>query len=1291
MALATQSAFLPPHLVKALARRRRLPAPPFVERFAAALLFSDISGFTALTEKLQARGREGAEEIADVIGAAFKPVLRSIRKWDGSLVNFGGDAVFAVFPGSSSVRRARATAEEIRELFENKPEVTTSAGMVRLSISQVIHYGTISGMHLGHDLRRQYLVAGPAVTTLKRLDRQAREGEVLLSPAARRQVGTERRPSPARARTPAVSPEVVHPYVPRHIHEVDPHFDGEYRRAAIVFFETRGWSLGRYQSFVEQLHRMLDAYEGILISSDISEHGAIWLCAFGAPVAHEHDLERAATTALRVVSEVDGVKLRGALHAGEVANIWLGDRHRRSFEMLGDVLNTAARSLARADWGEVVVTEATRRACKGIETEPHGRYEAKGKEKPLHLHRLVSARAPVREVRSAVPLVGRSREVKQLTAAVAAAQKGRGAVVGIEGDAGLGKSRLKWETAKLARERGFAVHEGRAAPFGAMPYGPIAAMVRHALGIVEGLGTEEVLAAVRVETGRLGLGPAHRHHLAEVLGARYDDSPLPHLDGKGIRLNNMLAVQAFCRALAAEVPRLFVLEDMHWADETTREAVGWLAAGIDTTRSLLLLLYRPGYTPDAAATELSLSALGRVHVRKMLRSLLGPLPPDFVTLVEQRCEGVPLYVEEVVWHFVETGFLVRQGSRIVPARKLRSDDSPGGIESLLRARLDRLSPHARRVAQYASVVGRAFTLEQLAGFPELRPCLEPALDELNAHELVFEVGSNAYIFKHALIRDAAYSSLLARRRRELHRLVAVRIEQTRPAEAAEDQALLGHHWQQAGDGERARGNYLAGARGALASHSHHEAQRLYRAYLELVDEPNLESITARAELADSLDLVGSTDEAHRELVRGVRESLATGDPRARPSIVRRLGTLQRKIGRMEEARATLIEARELARAVGDRSTEGTALGNLGVVHLEQGRLHEAQECFEQTLAIARADGDRRREAVALANMGELHYERGRLDEARATYQRSLALAREVGDRRREGQALANLGSMLLVCGRGDEAHGYYEQALAIAREVGDRGDERSLIGNLSSLHLIQGRTEDALEGYEQELVMTRAQRDRKGEKFVLGNLAIVRWNQGRMKEARDLYEQSLAISRELGDRKSEGSALGDLALLHAVEGRLPEARALNDAARTIHREMGNRMLEGILLGQMGDLELIAGDLRRASALNAQGAACLDGPHEVSLGLLLCRRGHIVLAGGETAGGLLARVRGIMKERSVDATSELGRALARLERAQAGFETGAAMVCGYAPEDLPEGQLQWLRKNRPEAVPPYHWQ
>jgi predicted ATPase len=856
-------------------------------------------------------------------------------------------------------------------------------------------------------------------------------------------------------------------------------------------------------------------------------------------------------------------------------------------------------------------------------------------------------------------------------------KSGAGALVLIGAESGAGKTRLLLEMAREAERLKLAVLSGECAAVGAgggggSPLHPL----RRTLQAIGDRCREQGLA----ETERL-LGPRGRllalyePSLAGLPGqdaypedvAAQRAAPLPAEDARR-RLFLYLAetLEAFCE----QRPLVLLLDDLQWSDELTLGFVEHLLT-MEWLHALPLFVAGAYRTEEIGATGspalrtlldsageacVVLERLDERAIGSMASDMLAVWPPPalFVRFLAEQSEGNPFFVAEYLRTAVAEGLLYRdelgrwqmRAPAAVAATEqvYRALPLPGSIRELVSRRLERLSPQGMHLAQLASVLGREVeevVLLELAHKTDAE-ALE-SVDELLARQVLEESAPGNLRFVHDKICEVTYERIDEAQRPALHRTAAEGIERRYGKELDEHLAALGQHWERAGRTERARECYLGAARNAVKRYGHQEAEQLYRAYLRLVEAPTVESIAARNDLGEKV---------------------------------------LRVQGRMDEALDEHRSALELARQIADRWSEATCLRCMGSVHQQQDRPEQARELYEQALELFRQAGDRQTEGLVLGNLADLHENQGRLEEARELYEQALDLLRRTGDRQSEGRVLANLALLHDFQGRPQEAQALYEQAVQILGQTGDQQGEGHVCGNLASLHQDQGRPEEARKLFERALDLLRQAGNRRGEAVVLGNLGLLHAEQDRSEEARKLYEHALALHRQIGNRRSEGMVLGNLALLCAEQGRLDEAQELYEQARDLHCQVDNRRGQGIALGSLSNLKrLMTGRLEEADALAREAERLFEAAgYRFELGELLCWRGHIALAGGQSARELLERARALAAEASAGGDSKLGKALARLQRAQEAFEAGRPLFRGECPEDIAEGLRRRLSES-----------
>jgi ABC-type transport system substrate-binding protein/class 3 adenylate cyclase len=585
---------------------------------------------------------------------------------------------------------------------------------------------------------------------------------------------------------------------------------------------------------------------------------------FGLPEAHEDDAERAVRAALAMQASLDGyardvemaygvgVVARVGVNTGPVVVLADDAPPEERFNALGDTVNVAARLQSYAGPRGVVIGPATaRQVADVVELEPLGPLELRGRSGAVEASRVTAVREPVARARS--PLVGRSAELAVLDEVFGSLCEGRGAIVAITGEAGIGKSRLAAEARSAWEPRVRFVAANGVSYAQDVPYYPVRELLRGFLGA----GVADPEARLRLELKAMlaamlgaradGLYPFLATLLGLQLEAEYQER-LRGLASDSVQRQTHEAVIELCRAVARERPLALLLEDLHFADEPTLELYCDLLSLVDDESVAVLGVFRAD--PDLRSWDVG--EMARRRYRHRFREIpLEALTPEESTrlagfaagdalsgelgsrLVE-RTGGNPLFLEEAARDAVERG-----GNGVLPA----------AIEETLQARLDRLSPDVREVASLAAVAGRTFglpLLEQLVKPDRLRP----ALSQLQRLDLIVEerrLPTTEYRFRHGLVQEAAYGSLLEQQRRDLHRVVGVALEEVNRDELSEAYGLLAHHFSAADEPERAAHYALQAGDAARAIFADDEAIAYYRRALPFLERLGQDG-TARAVL-----------------------------------------------------------------------------------------------------------------------------------------------------------------------------------------------------------------------------------------------------------------------------------------------------------------------------------------------------------------------------------------------------------------------------------------------------------
>jgi adenylate cyclase len=580
----------------------------------------------------------------------------------------------------------------------------------------------------------------------------------------------------------------------------------------------------RLSAIVAAMREAVTRFEGTV--TKLQGDGVVAL--FGAPIPREDHAVRACCAGLAMVENVrllEGAPpIRVGIHTGEVVVRAVSTDLSQQYEAMGRTVHIAARLEQEAPGFEVLISDATLQATAGlVEARSIGQRQLRGVSEKIPVHTLWKIRSEIasqqfRGGQKLSPFVGRDAEFGALMEALEAASSGASPVVCIVGEAGSGKSRLVFEFLERCRARGRSVLEARATGHGrASPLRPILDLIRTYFGIEEATSNEEAVQRV-TET-------LQRHDLArdlplllDFLGLPLDRSVLP-TDVAVRRLRLIEAIRRIARAFAAAQPAVFVLEDLHWLDPASEPFVEALAEAIAGTTTLMVVNFRTGYARDwlARCRRITLEPLPPQAVEEMVDSSLGT-DQSLLPLrqrITDRAGGNPFFAEELMRSAIEREGLTGPVGHYRSSGATATAALPSTIESLLGSRIDRLLEPDKLLLQAASVVGREFSLSVVADIAEIA-AEEPrvSVQRLAAAQLLYErlgIRRDEFAFRHPLVQEAAYGSLLTEQRRRYHRGAARALATQYRERLDEYSSLIAHHWEEGGDALQAASSYVKSA------------------------------------------------------------------------------------------------------------------------------------------------------------------------------------------------------------------------------------------------------------------------------------------------------------------------------------------------------------------------------------------------------------------------------------------------------------------------------------------------
>ena len=884
------------------------------------------------------------------------------------------------------------------------------------------------------------------------------------------------------------------------------------------------------RSFQETCAAVLTRFDGFIARY----MGDGLLVYFGYPQAHEDDAERAVRAGLEIVEQVASLTLEvrlgiatGLVVAGDI----IGDGASEERAVLGDTPNLAARLQGLAEPDTVVISAATRRLVDGLFVcDDLGAQRLKGISEPVTAYRVraastVASRFEATATRGLTPLVGRDDVVGLLLALWQRAGDGEGRAALVCGEAGIGKSRMVWALRERLAGEAYEPVLLFGSPFhGNSAYHPLIVHLAARLGFEKADDAGRKLDKLDAALGELDL-PA-----GEMLPvfASLLSLPTEISDPEELRRRTPDAVAALIDAIARRQPVLMVAEDAHWFDPSTLALLDRLIDRVASAAVFLVVTSRPDPRRDGRghehATRLNLDRLSRTESARLVAGVAGgkALPGEVLDDIVAKTDGVPLFVEELTKTVLESELLRAEDDRYVLTGPLRSLAIPASLQDSLTARLDRLGP-AKEVVHLAATIGRSFGYRMLAAVAGFEPdALAATLGTLAEAGLIHVHGTAPdahYEFKHGLIQETAYRTLLNRTRRGYHRRIA-RVIEDRFADVAEaEPELLAHHFTEAGEAEPAlegwqRAGHRAARRWANAEAASHFTNAL--AMLEQLPESadrSRREVTLRLDLVASMRIVDRYREAQAVLDRAETLAVELGQTRELSRIHYHRGSIFFPTGNIDGCLEHHERARELAREAGSPEDEARALSGLGDAYFLRGRVLTAENHFDQCIGLCRRNGFPAIEGVNLSMRGHMRLYLNRLPEALEDCEAAVGAARETGNRRTEMVARGScLGKVLFEMADLDRAEAEFRRALDLARELG-------------STRYIP---------------------------LYLAYLAKTRFFLGDRKAAIDLAGEAVAINRDGGITYTNSLALGALAAVTDDAG--VRDASLAEGLRLLHRD-----------------------------------------------------------------------------------------------------------------------------------------
>ncbi|MGB8643744.1 MAG: AAA family ATPase [Anaerolineae bacterium] len=1079
------------------------------DRMLGAALFADMSGFTVLTEAIlrEYGPHRGAERLLTILNSIYQALMAEIDRFGGSVIVFGGDALTVWFDGGSAPdaiepgRRAIACARAMQSAMDPFHVVELPRHRaLSLALKTTVACGPVRRFLVG-DPQTQVIevLAGAIMARLASAANVTKAGEVVLDPdsslllAESITIGNWREMDgqrcaivgdliaavdsrPWRELAPNVlSDERVRPWLLPPVYARLFSGQGEFLtelrptislflRFADLDYDHDDEASAKLDSFVRWGQQVMARYEGWLLQISIGDKGSYLYATFGAPIAHGDAAARAAGAALEFREPPKEYSYIAPVQigiGGGVSRVGAVGGTTRTYAVMGDATNLAARLMVAAADGQVLMSaNLAPSAGRRYLLKPLPAVKVKGKAEPIPIVAVEGTQAiseiHLQEPQSALAMIGRTAELAHIAEKISRARRGEGRIIGIVGEAGIGKSRLLAEAIQRATAEGFIGFGGAAQSTGMqvafLAWQPI---WRAFFNLDWTAAIDEQAAAL--ERALTALNPALLPRLpllGAVLGLSLADNELTrNMDAK-LRKESTEALLVECLKLhfasSGAAPLLLVLEDAHWLDALSIDLLAAIGRAIYNLPVLLTLAYRPptearGFNfPFAGlpnSSEIELHELARAEAAQLVEekaavlfNVQPDLPPKFVEAIVSRTEGNPFYIEELMNYLRDRG--------VVPGDMVSFEqlELPGNLTSLILSRIDRLTAEQQTALKVASVIGRTFPFDWLWGvYPSLgsREQVQRDLDvlaQLDLTPLDTPEPNSTFLFKHATTQEVTYESMPFALRSDLHERLAAWLEMREETATALD--LLAHHYGRSSNTAKQKEYFKKAGEAASTRYANAAAIEYYERLRALLPPDEQVPVLIRmGQMHESLSQWDRGEARYRDALE-LAEWREGVDWQAQAELG--IGSTYWNRALYDDALDWLELARSDFERVHDRTGLSQALFQLARAYWFQGKAEESLPLLQEVLFLEGEAGDKKRIAGAYQVLGNVAISKRDVAAAREWWLKSIALQQEIGDKPGVAASSGNLAMAAFLARNYDEARLRATDSIAIFHELGAR-------------------------------------------------------------------------------------------------------------------------------------------------------------------------------------------------------------------------------------------------------------
>lgn len=1240
----------------------------FFGSFEAVTLFIDMSGFTPLTETLLQHRRDGAEALSQALYSVFAPCVREVYARGGFISTYAGDAFTAIFPrqaNDSVALQAITTAFFMQAFFAEQGKIQTPYGDFQLSVKIGLGSGRVDWGILGSEGQHTYYFRGAGIDACAFAEHQADKGEIIASVSLlseiRSYVTHETRGDDYALLTefagesPATRPPVAlltadeqRPFAPDVI--IDTDIRGEFRDVSVAFISIDDPQDDHLiHSFIEQTLLLVNRYGGFFRHVDFGDKGAVIVLVFGAPIAHENNIERAADCLLALRNFETSVRWRAGMTFGTSYAGFTGGEARSDYSAVGDVVNLAARLCMQANWGDIWTTARVQTwlASNDFQFVSLGAKSFKGKTQVVEVFSFLGRQSTSLIDTQTVAMIGRKSELDTLLGAAAPIFEHQYAGIAyVYGEAGLGKSQL----ALALRQQVQAQHNVDwiylpADEILRVSYNPLRHFLRQYFDQRVGDSQEANrsrfderldqliqspdLASESAQPIRAALERT-RTFLGALIDLRWAGSFYELVEPSQRAENTQIALKNLLLAESLRHPLILHFEDIHWLDNDTITLVVGLTRNMTDFPIFLLMTSRyrddgtkveiPGLDPTIPQQVIELEPFTDDDMASQVDAILsGAADPTFISYLSEKTEGNPFFIEQLVYHLLELNVLEVYND-VWRMREAQLNEVPTTIGAVLIARLDRLTQEVKQVVQTAAVLGQEFEINVLSAMLRNDPHVSSKVKEAEDQSIWTAITRILYLFKHALMRDAAYDMQLRARLRELHALAATAILDVYTDDLPSHYGDLAYHFSKAGDLDREREYSLLAGRAAAEGATADAANFLARAY-ELTPEDQLQERYEILELREKIYDLQAERATQREVIDAmlsISEQLKDQHKYGRSLV--RLGALYETIGEFEKVYESLDKAEEIAKELHDLEMHALSIQARSSSLTRQGRLNETIPNISLAADLFSQIGDTGGQCRMLNALSVHYINTGNFDEAMKVLNQSMQLAQEINDELINGKVLQNLGIIAIYTGKYEDGLRHLTEAYEVMVKYGDRRNQAACIVNRGTVSYGIGDYDAAYRDFLEAHHHFREVGDLIHMTHVSHNLGAIAIQRNDYEDAIAQLEEGIQLSDQVKNIASMGQMNDALGNVYLILGQYENARGVLVNALDLVRKTQNRRIELHTLGAFALLNIDEGDFASAvefANLNINGALDSNFPQVAAIGYRM--KGRALLEMGDPVG------------------------------------------------------------------------